>query len=364
VDFLLAAQSNAPSLHLEVFVHKSDTMSDTHYRLETFRQIQQQVAYELSEFSDAPAPVIHYALTSVFDTSIHDAFSRALHRVLPSLPFLEDMLNMFCTHSHAQKAFLFDVHTCLYVATDATPVDAATLAWCIDYLRLLSSFSRLYPYVSCLLFHMTLSYLLHRSQVETPGRMRALAITPSPASSTPPPPPVRTHSSSRIASPSNTPRAATSPLPLLSPAPPPAPLPPSPSALHPSLPPSPLNGPPSANGSSPLSTPTSNGSNGTPHPDPSSSTAAPPRPLFAASAHASVAPTTSHASPSAISALAFHAAGETLALVSVLPVRIWPAKRALIEYNVVWLREGVREIVREEWAARGGGSGGGGGGRD
>jgi hypothetical protein len=34
---------------------------------------------------------------------------------------------------------------------------------------------------------------------------------------------------------------------------------------------------------------------------------------------------------------------------------VWPAKRALVDYNVVFLREGVREIVKEEWAARGGG---------
>jgi Ras-related GTP-binding protein C/D len=135
-------------LHLEIFVHKSDTMSDAHYRLETFRQIQQQLAYELAEASPVPAPVIHFALTSVYDSSIHDAFSRTLHKVLPSLPFLEELMNMFCVQSHAQKAFLFDVHTRLYLATDHTPVDSATLAWCIDYLRLLSSFGRLYTYVS------------------------------------------------------------------------------------------------------------------------------------------------------------------------------------------------------------------------
>lgn len=50
--------------------------------------------------------------------------------------------------------FLFDVRARLFVATDDAPVDAATHAWCCDYLKLLTSFGRLYtfvfPYSHCL----------------------------------------------------------------------------------------------------------------------------------------------------------------------------------------------------------------------
>lgn len=119
-------------------------MSDANYRTETFRQIQQQFRYEYMEALDEDPPV-HFSQTSVYDSSLHEHFSLALHRLLPtSLPFLEDLLNMFCTHSHASKAYLFDVQTRLFVATDHSPIDHTQLAWCIDYLRLLSSFSNLY----------------------------------------------------------------------------------------------------------------------------------------------------------------------------------------------------------------------------
>jgi Ras-related GTP-binding protein C/D len=164
-------RKDAPNVNMHVFVHKADTMSDHHYRLDAFRTVQSQIKLELE---DAEADAAHasgaivttasgtgtgagtgidgiiWALTSVFDTTIHEAFSRTIHKLLPSLPFFEDLLNLFCTNSHALKAFLFDVHTRLYVATDSTPVDADTLAWAIDYLKLLSSFGRLYTYVSLL----------------------------------------------------------------------------------------------------------------------------------------------------------------------------------------------------------------------
>jgi hypothetical protein len=66
---------------------------------ETFRQIQQQVAYELGELADAagapPPPAPTYALTSVLDFSAHLAFSRVVQRALGSLPALEELLNVF-----------------------------------------------------------------------------------------------------------------------------------------------------------------------------------------------------------------------------------------------------------------------------
>jgi Ras-related GTP-binding protein C/D len=182
------------------------------------------------------------------------------------------------------------------------------------------------------------SHASPRSRTETPVRMRALAI-PAPEISLPtrPPHPTRVPSSSRLGSPNHTPRTQSSPLPLLSPAP----------SLPASLP---STSSPSLHPSSVPSSPSTSEFDST------------PRPLFASSAHASVSPATAHVhaptqapSGGTGSAIAFHAAGETLALVSILPARVWPAKRALVDYNVVFLREGVREIVKEEWAARGGG---------
>lgn len=39
---------------------------------------------------------IEFHLTSIYENSLHEAFSRVLHKLIPSLPYLEDLLNVFC----------------------------------------------------------------------------------------------------------------------------------------------------------------------------------------------------------------------------------------------------------------------------
>lgn len=106
----------------------------------------------------------NFYLTSVYDHSLHEAFSRVLHKLIDSLPYLEDMLNVFCAvrshlgvpksltqsnqNSQSPKAFLFDTKSRLYIATDESPVDSATHNLCCDYLEMLTSFNTLYKCVN------------------------------------------------------------------------------------------------------------------------------------------------------------------------------------------------------------------------
>ena len=65
--------------------------------LENFKQIQERVSdrlYDISlEYEQIP---LNFHLTSVYDQSLHAAFSRVLHKLVESLPYLEEMLNVFC----------------------------------------------------------------------------------------------------------------------------------------------------------------------------------------------------------------------------------------------------------------------------
>jgi hypothetical protein len=65
---------------------------------ENFRHIQQRVIDELldtePEYEQMP---VNFHLTSVYDHSIREAFSRVLHKLIDSLPYLEDLLNVFCS---------------------------------------------------------------------------------------------------------------------------------------------------------------------------------------------------------------------------------------------------------------------------
>ncbi|OBZ72101.1 GTP-binding protein gtr2 [Grifola frondosa] len=291
VDFILAAYQENPNMNFEVFVHKAETLSEE-YKIENFRNIQQRVLDELTyisiEYEQLP---INFQLTSIFDHTLHDAFSRVLHKLIDSLPYLEDLLNVFCANSQASKAFLFDVASRLYVATDASPVDPPTHNQCTDYLEMLNSFGPLYK-----------------------------SVTASPMRFHPPPPPTPTPSTP--ASPASAPSLPHSPLP------PSSPLPASPS--------------PSQSETPSMRTPTLAAPPLAPVPR------APPKPLFYPSASASLSPSAGGAGRT----LTYHLVTSKLALLALLPTPVFEARRGLVEYNVVFFREGVQEIYEVEEEAR------------
>ncbi|EPQ52676.1 hypothetical protein GLOTRDRAFT_46388, partial [Gloeophyllum trabeum ATCC 11539] len=145
LEYVVAAASENPDLNIEVFVHKSEALPED-LKYEHFRHIQTRVLEELfdAEYDQIP---LNFYLTSVYDHTIHEAFSRVLHKLIDSLPYMEELLNVYCANSQSSKAFLFDVHSRLYVATDASPVDTATHNLCCDYLQMLYAFGPLYKCV-------------------------------------------------------------------------------------------------------------------------------------------------------------------------------------------------------------------------
>jgi len=186
VEFIIAAYHDNPDINLEVFVHKAEKMQDedksvrltipmelmliyTHSGpVENFRQIHERISDRLLDVSpDYELNPLDLHLTSVYDHSLHEAFSRVLHKLIDSLPYLEELLNVFCAvrdflsfawscqqqlmrkghahhRTHLLQSVLFDITSRLYVATDASPVDQQTHNLCCDYLQMLNSFGSLY----------------------------------------------------------------------------------------------------------------------------------------------------------------------------------------------------------------------------
>jgi len=88
--------------------------------------------------------MIQFHLTSSQDYSIHEAFSKVLHKLLEPMSYLEDLLNIFCANSQLAKTFLFDINTRLYIATDASPVDKLHYSLCCDYLQVVRELAPIY----------------------------------------------------------------------------------------------------------------------------------------------------------------------------------------------------------------------------
>lgn len=131
-----------PNVHIEVLIHKIDGLSDD-FRVDIQREIAQRVTDDLADAALDHLQVAFYQ-TSIYDRSIHEAFSRIVQRLIPEIPTLENMLNSLCVRCGIEKTFLFDVASKIYVATDKSPVNPQTYEICSDFIDVTMDIDALY----------------------------------------------------------------------------------------------------------------------------------------------------------------------------------------------------------------------------
>lgn len=69
---------------------------------ENYRQINDRVLDRLIDIDPEYEHLnINFHLTSVYDHSLHESFSKVLQKLVESLPYLEGLLNVFCTVRHS-----------------------------------------------------------------------------------------------------------------------------------------------------------------------------------------------------------------------------------------------------------------------
>lgn len=106
-------------------------------------------------------------MTSIYDHSIFEAFSKVVQKLIPQLPTLENLLNILISvkmtfilvffydrqlkilkkclqNSAIEKAFLFDVVSKIYIATDSSPVDMQSYELCCDMIDVVIDVSCIY----------------------------------------------------------------------------------------------------------------------------------------------------------------------------------------------------------------------------
>ena len=88
--------------------------------------------------------VCSYHLTSIYDHSIFEAFSKVIQKLIPQLPTLEALLNSLCSTCHIEKAYLFDIMSKIYIATDTSPTDIGSYEICSDYIDVVIDVSEIY----------------------------------------------------------------------------------------------------------------------------------------------------------------------------------------------------------------------------
>ncbi len=139
---ILNLQQSYPNINIEVFVHKVDCLSDE-FRQDTYRDIIQRVTDDLSDAGYENAPVSFY-MTSIYNHSIFEAFSKVIQKLIPQLPTLESLLNILTANCHMEKAYLFDVLSKIYIASDTSPINMQSYTACSDYIDAIVDVSEIY----------------------------------------------------------------------------------------------------------------------------------------------------------------------------------------------------------------------------
>ena len=93
---ILKAFNVNKDIRFEVFIHKVDGLSDD-TKIETQRDIHQRTSDDLVEAGLEDQVKLSFYLTSIYDHSIFEAFSKVVQKLIPELPTLESLLNCLTT---------------------------------------------------------------------------------------------------------------------------------------------------------------------------------------------------------------------------------------------------------------------------
>ena len=141
---ILNLQPTFPHVNVEVFVHKIDSLNEE-FKADIFQDIVQRVGDELND-AGYINPNVNYHLTSIYDYSIFEAFSKVIQKLIPQRETLENLLNILVNSCGMAKAYLFDTLSKIYVASDTRPIDMEVYEMCSDYIDVIVDVTDLYGY--------------------------------------------------------------------------------------------------------------------------------------------------------------------------------------------------------------------------
>lgn len=131
-----------PRIKFETFIHKVDGLTDDN-KIETQRDISKRANEDLNEANLTDLNLSFY-LTSIYDHSIFEAFSKVVQKQISQLSTLENLLSIFVQNSGVEKTFLFDVVSKIYIATDGSPVDMQSYELCCEMIDVMIDITCLY----------------------------------------------------------------------------------------------------------------------------------------------------------------------------------------------------------------------------
>ena len=141
-ETILHLQHSYPDIKYSVFIHKVDSLTED-FRDDTMRDVRQRITDDLYDAGLENPPITYYG-TSIYDHSIFEAFSKVMQGLIPQLPTFEALLNTVSASCRFEKAYLFDVYSKVYIASDTTPIDMKAYELCADLIDIIVDMSEVY----------------------------------------------------------------------------------------------------------------------------------------------------------------------------------------------------------------------------
>lgn len=139
------AYKHNPDICFFVLIHKVDGdayLSEDH-KTDCQNEIKKSIMDELAN-DKLNIKSLYFHLTSIYDHTIFEAFSKIVQKLIPQLTLLVKLLDGLIASCGMEKAFLFDVESKIYVATDSNPVDMQTYELCSDMIDVVIDVSCIY----------------------------------------------------------------------------------------------------------------------------------------------------------------------------------------------------------------------------
>ena len=132
------------NIQYEVFIHKidSDMFLSDEQKMDCLNEIQENMRQLCTE-SNLQVSLSFY-LTSIYDHSIYESLSKVIQKLLPQVSFITSMIDNLINTSKIEKAFLFDVISKIYIATDSNPVEIKHYEICSELIDVLIDVSCIY----------------------------------------------------------------------------------------------------------------------------------------------------------------------------------------------------------------------------
>eukprot|EP00468_Gymnochlora_sp_CCMP2014_P011511 CAMPEP_0167750118 /NCGR_PEP_ID=MMETSP0110_2-20121227/5805_1 /TAXON_ID=629695 /ORGANISM="Gymnochlora sp., Strain CCMP2014" /LENGTH=333 /DNA_ID=CAMNT_0007635387 /DNA_START=107 /DNA_END=1108 /DNA_ORIENTATION=- len=124
LDVSRLAHGVNPNLDIDILIHKVEAEAETYHHddlNERVRQIRQVIIEQLREERLNIHPTFH--LTSIHNHTIFEAFSKIVQKRIPQMNQLEKLLSGLALSCRVEKAYVFDVISKIYVATDNSDMD-------------------------------------------------------------------------------------------------------------------------------------------------------------------------------------------------------------------------------------------------